>query len=524
MAESATIAIDEQTNARPENDASMKTVGKHTLIYGLGIVLGKGIAIFMLPIYTRFLTPADYGVLEMIEMTLELISIVAGAQLALGIFRFYHKADSTREKNLVFSTALIALAGSYACVGLMGFVLAKVIATMVFGTADNATLIRIASASLALQSLSTVAFAYSRVKDRSGYFVVMSLIRTAIVVTCNVIFLIGLGWGVRSILVSSLIANGIIGFILSAQLIKDVGLGFSRQATRDLLRYGGPMMATQLATFLLAFGDRFFLLKAGNATVVGLYTLAYQFGFLVAMLGAGPFMRVWDPKRFAVANHPDRDQIYSQGFLYLNLLLITIALVTAVFINDLLRIIVTPAFYPAANLVPIILLAYVLQSWSGIQDVGILIRERTELIMLGNWLAALTALAGYVLLIPRFLGLGAAIATVIAFAVRHMVLFTLSQRLVYVRYDWPPILRLLGAALVAYVVSLTLPNAGLVVSIAMRTVIIAAYLIAVWRLSILSERDRAFVRRLTAEYMERAQGWLGAGAKATRAAFGRGSI
>ena len=79
----------------------MGQVGKHALIYGLGIVLSRAVSFIMLPIYTRYLTPSDYGVMELIGMTLDVISMIAGAQIALGILRYYHKAQHVVEKQAV---------------------------------------------------------------------------------------------------------------------------------------------------------------------------------------------------------------------------------------------------------------------------------------------------------------------------------------------------------------------------------------------------------------------------------------
>ena len=66
----------------------MSRVGRHTLIYGAGMMLSRAISFVMLPVYTRYLTPADYGVMELIGTTLDLIAIIAGARIAAGIFRF----------------------------------------------------------------------------------------------------------------------------------------------------------------------------------------------------------------------------------------------------------------------------------------------------------------------------------------------------------------------------------------------------------------------------------------------------
>jgi hypothetical protein len=54
-------------------------VAKHSLVYGLGMVISRSVSFIMLPIYTRYLTPADYGVMALVEMTLDVIAILGGA-------------------------------------------------------------------------------------------------------------------------------------------------------------------------------------------------------------------------------------------------------------------------------------------------------------------------------------------------------------------------------------------------------------------------------------------------------------
>jgi O-antigen/teichoic acid export membrane protein len=498
MSDQATIPIEPARAAGAEEGQKrpMSGVAGHTLIYGLGAVLGKGVGLLMLPVYTRYLTPADYGVMELIEMTLDVISIIGGAQLAMGIFRYYHKAKTQADRYAVVSTALIALGLSYFIVGMTSFLLAPWLSTLVFGSGVHTGLIRIASISLIFQSLLTVPLSFARVQDRSLLFVAANLLRMVVGLSLNVLFLVGMGMGVRGILLSGLIANLVVGTWLTVLVVREVGVRFSPHATRDLLRYGVPMMATQVATFFLTFGDRYFLQASSDTTVVGLYALAYQFAFLMAFFGAMPFMRVWDQKRFAVAERPDRDEIYARGFIYLNVLLLTMALGIGIFVQDLLYVMTTPAFHPAATLVPILLVAYVIQSWTSLQDIGILVRERTEFVTLGNWLAAGTALVAYAVLVPRYLGLGAAIATLIAFLVRHLIIVSISQWLWPVRYRWGPILRMGGMALFVFGLSALIPHTHILVSIAGRAVLMLGYLAVLWRMDVLSDDDRAAVRAL----------------------------
>src|SRR5204862_2953786 len=91
----------------------MSRIGRHGLVYAAGLVLSKAVAFVMLPVYTRYLTPADYGLLQLIQMVIEVASIVAGSRLGAGIFRFYHKAETAAERRAVLSTAVIVLLTSY---------------------------------------------------------------------------------------------------------------------------------------------------------------------------------------------------------------------------------------------------------------------------------------------------------------------------------------------------------------------------------------------------------------------------
>src|SRR5438093_3222037 len=201
---------------------------------------------------------------------------------------------------------------------------------------------------------------YLRVKHRSLMYVGVNLAKLLIGLAFNVIFLVGLGLGVRGIFYSSLIANVTVAVVLAACLVRDVGLRFSRPAASDLLRYGIPLIGTQFATFIATFGDRYFLQGVSNVSAVGIYALAYQFGFLLASLGYMPFEAVWAPARFEIAKRSDHDDVLARGFIYMNLLLISSAVVLTLFIGDILRIMTTPPFYGAAALVPLILVAYVL--------------------------------------------------------------------------------------------------------------------------------------------------------------------
>jgi O-antigen/teichoic acid export membrane protein len=466
------------------------SIGRHAVLYAIGNILSRAVAFVMLPIYTRYLSPADYGVAALIEMTLDVIGMIAGAQIAHAIFRFYHKTDSNADKRAVVSTALTTLVVSFGLLGLAIFMAAPRLSTLVFGSDVHAGLIRLGAGSFALQSLLLVPLAFARIQERSGLVVSASLLKLVISVGFNLVFVVGLGLGVRGVFISTLFSNLVVGIWLGIWTMRHVGIGIRPDLLRSLVRFGVPLIGVQMATYAMTFSDRYFLQAAGNAAIVGLYNLAYQFGFLLLMLGFVPIEMIWGPRRFQVARKPNPSPILAKAFRLINVSVITIGVGIGLFVGDLLRIMSSPPFHPAADIVPIILIAYVFHGWAMLHDIGVLVKERTELLTVANWIAALVALAGFSILIPRFLAFGAAAAAVMAFGVRWGLTYRFSQRLWRVQYDWWPVIRLAAVGVSVCVASLLLPPMGVVTSIAVHLLLFALYLILVWSFPILTPDEK----------------------------------
>ena len=471
-------------------------MARHSFIYAFGTIVGRVVSFLMLPIYTRFLTPADYGVLALVELTLDFVTIIAGAKLVLGVFRYYHKAESPEEREEVVSTSFLLVAGLYAVVGMAAFLASETLSLLVFGSDQNTILFQIASANVALGALLMVPLSLARVEDRSVFFVGMNLVKLGIQVVAVLIFLVLMELGVMGVFLATLTANLVVGLAATVWLYRRVRLSWTGTAARNLLKYGVPLMLTKVATFATTFSDRFFLQGVADESTVGLYNLAYQFGFILVMLGFAPIDQIWNPKRFAVVERDDADDILSRGFVLINVVLLSVAVAISLFVYDLLRIMATPPFWSAAEVVPLIMIAYILQSWSSVQDIGILVMERTRYIAAANFVAAGVAVVGYLLFIPRYLQWGAAGVTVVAFAVQFGLIYWFSQRLRPVQYRWQPVLLLCGWASVTVGISLLLPELPIIRSVAARSALGLMFLTGVWLLPILEQRDKAALQDL----------------------------
>ncbi len=354
-------------------DRSLRALGRQTVIYGLSYALSRAAAFVMLPIYTRFLTPADYGVLNLVQMTLDITAILLSAGIVTGVFRFYVKAETDRARSQVVTSAFYLLEVFNLIAAALLFAAAPRIAAIVLDGAESAGLVRIAALAVAFEAFTIVPLLLIQVRQRAGLYLAASSARLVTQIGLNVLFVVVLERGVEGILLSTLLTNLGIGLLCSGWMFRQVGFGTGREAARDLVRFGLPYRVAQAGTFILTFGDRLFLKAFHDLTTIGIYTLAYQFGFLVMYGAAIPFLQAWNPQRFEIAklSRVERDAQYNRGLRYFALAVVTLSVAICLFVTPVLGVMSDPAFHPAAALVPILVAAYAFQAFTDVVEHGI---------------------------------------------------------------------------------------------------------------------------------------------------------
>lgn len=444
--------------------SELKNLGKHTIIYGAGILLGRIVSFIMLPIYTRYLTPADYGVLELLTITTDVISMIVGIGLTSTVMRFYSKYDSQEEKNKVVSTALVMMFVPSLLINFICILLSDKFSTLVFGTADYTRYFQLSFIMLFLQAGVEIPMIFIRLKQDSTLFVVINFLKLILQLSLNIYFVVILKIGLAGILYSSLISSIVMTSFLTFYIIRWIGFAFSFPRCIEMLRFGYPLIFWSLGSFILTFSDRYFLNIYSDLRTVGIYSLAYKFGFLLATL-VGPFSLIWEPKRFEIAKQHDGFLIYKKVFMYLNIVLLMISLMISVFIKDILTLMTDPSYWEAYRLVPIILIAYIFQTWTAFCNIGLFIREKTSMYGLSAAISVVIVTLANVLLIPSFGAYGAAWATVIAFGIRFIVVLWYAQKEYYVDFGWVRNLQLMAVFMFMVVVRFIWPTPSTIYSI-----------------------------------------------------------
>jgi O-antigen/teichoic acid export membrane protein len=480
------------------------SVSRNAAFYGIAVLASRAVSLVMLPLYTRALTPADYGVLQLLVLTMEVVALLVSAGAASGVMRFYYRATNDDERHALQWTAFALLAVLNAAGAAVILATAGPVAGLVLKDAAWAPELRIAALTFALEPLVAMPMLSLQVRQRGREAMVASLGKLGLQVALNLTLLVGLRLGVRGAVISGCLTNLVLGGVLLWRMRRDVPVRLSWAAVRDLRRFGLPYQFVTMGTFILTFGDRFFLQALRGATEVGLYALAYQFGFIVYTIFAVPWLQAWMPRRHQLVPRTaaERDAADNVGALLLTVLIVSGVVGVALFAKPALRIIAAPAYLSAAEFVPLIVAAYVLQAWSETAQFGIDVSERTVWAAAATWVGALVVLPAYALMIPRWGAMGAAGATILAFAARTAAMYTFAQRLWPVAYRLAPHARALMVG--GGVTGLTLwwrPD-GFAAEVATGTVALAVYAALGWAL-VLDDPTRAWVSRSAAGAWQR---------------------
>ena len=470
--------------------SSSKKLISHTSIYMLGDILRRAVSLIMLPIYTRYLTTSDYGVVELLSIVIDFTSIVFGARVGQAVFRFYCTSNTKQEKNAVISSALFLSTITNAFGVAIVYMLADRISILVFSSPEYSTLIQLFAFTMLLEPFMQIPLTHMRAEQRPWLFLMFSVTKLTIQLSLNIYLIVVLDMHVEGVIYSAVISGGIMSVLLTAYSLSRVGFNIDRHRCKTLFNFSLPLKIATFGSFYLAFGDRYILNLYTDLSQVGIYALGYKFGFIFLVLAWDPFQNLWDSEKYNVYKKDNAKEIFQQVFLYINLLLVFIGLAISSLTEDLLRIMSDPAFLDAYKVAPIIILAYLIQAWTKYCSFGILISNKTMQLAYAEAIGVVTITIAYFALIPTYGIYGAAWATVFGFTARFIWTYKKGDEYYPMNLPWSQVLAALAAALATLYIAYLLPD-NLILSICSKLILLVIFAVAVITSPIISPSDRA---------------------------------
>ena len=424
---------------------SLKRLLSHSALYGLSDVLGRSVAFILVPIYTNVLTTAEYGNVTLIYAFIALMNVLFVYGMESAFLRYY-LIDKSRKAQVLSTGYLTIIFTSVGFTGVV-FLFAPQIGSIISLSGSFSDYVKLAAIVLGLDALNIIPFARMRGEGRVALFATLKLAKVMLELGGNIWLVVYLDMGVKGILISNIAGSGLACLVLSILTARHLAAGWSRQRMKELLKFALPYIPAAGAVITIEMIDRFMIERMMGADSVGVYSAARKLG-VGMLLFVNVFRLAWQPFFLETSEQEEARGIFARVLTYFLLITGGVFLAISLYIDDLVRLQIGhytffgSAFWAGTDLVPLFLGAYILYGLYVNLVAGVYIEKKTIYLPIVTGAAALTSVGANLILIPRMGMQGAAVASILGYAVMVIGLYLLTKRYYPIPYEWSRLIKI----------------------------------------------------------------------------------
>jgi O-antigen/teichoic acid export membrane protein len=431
---------------------------KRSGTYALASMASPLISLVMSPFVTHHISRGEYGALAVVATT---ISLAAGlSQLGLGsaFFRAYnYDFTSQSERRSIIATVGALLTLTTIPVATFAALSAPFIALLLYGTPRNSQLIVIGAGVLLLQNLTVPSFAFLRAENRALLYALLSIGNLLINLTFTLILVGPLNKGAPGSLFATGLGYAFVFLCTAPFLLVRGRLHLRFDIARSMLAFGVPQVFSLVSFWVLQWSDRLLLSVMRSAGETATYAVAYSLGTVVSTVIIAPFTLAWPTTMYSIAKREDGPRVFANVFRWFSLLLLFGAFGLSVVGRFVLDWLFPPSYHAVAYVIPIIAASIAFYGLYIFLMTGVSLQRKTWLASLFMTIAAALNFGCNLVLIPLFGASGAALSTLVAYAVLVVMAYIGNQRLYHIPYQMGPMISVLIMGFGLYLISYEAP-------------------------------------------------------------------
>jgi O-antigen/teichoic acid export membrane protein len=482
--------MEEKTSKR------LRHLTKQSLVYGLGPLLSKGISFLLVPIYTQYLTTAAYGVLSVASSLINILVSVLPLGLPAAGLRFYFETSVEEKKRVTVGTVWLTSLPSILGVPVLLLIVGPMIRPYAFPEMGIHHL-RIAILIGCFEALRLLPLVFFRARENARRFVLFNVGTSFLIALFSILFVAGLRLGAMGALFSQLVVYVLTAGASTLLFLNYAKLRFQPNLALAGLKFGLPLVPSGVLGWILRLSDRLIMQQYLGMGDIGVYSLGYQLGNLVSMLGSA-INSAWSPFYYRIFQEQNEEApaIVAPIITYFVLVTTFVGLVVAVLSPEIIRILAQPSYHPAQVVVPWIALSSVIRVFNWITRQGINYAKKTYWEPVLNLLGGGVSVAINLFFLPRVGYIAAAWATVIGYSIIGILAFYVSQRVHPIIYEYRRLAILVFTAFGIFATSRIRSIDSIWLSIGIKAVLLCLYPLLLWFLGFASKQEREALCRL----------------------------
>jgi O-antigen/teichoic acid export membrane protein len=415
----------------------IKSLAGKSAIYGIGSISLKLIGFFLIPLYTRYLTPADYGIIAVTGTTISILSIIYPLALHSAVTRFYFLARDEEERRRTSGTIWIAMLSFSLALTVLIDRLGSRFFPLVFHDVPFNPYLRMAVWTAFLGTFSLLPLAFFQIRERPVPYALATMSNALLTIGLVINFVVFQKQGVYGYLLGMLLSLAIFAVLYLIIILRSMRIALRWNTLKAALAFGLPLVPHSLAAWVLELSDRIILQRFVSLGELGLYSLGYQFGGIIRLFFTAinfawvPFLYKTDAQQGEAAK-PKLARLAT----YYALCMCYVSLGLAVFVKEIIFLMTAPAFHSAYRVAPWIIGGWLFSGLYFIPVNFLFLRSKTGLVPLITIPAGLFNISFNLWLVPRYGIMAAAWSTFLAYGLMLALAWGIALRIYPFPYEY----------------------------------------------------------------------------------------
>lgn len=404
-----------------------KKLAINTFFFALGNIGSKSINFLMLPIFTRYIAPSNYGKLDIINTTVSLLVPILSFQIIEAIFRFAIEFRS-KNKNIVLSTAIFL---SFISLG-FSLILYPILKNIsVFNQYTTYFYII-----FYLTVLNGIIKQYIRGLEKIKLYVLSDFLYTIVFAISNVFFLVLMRLGIEAYLLSNIFALlfSSLFIIFSAGLHKEISLNVDKKLLKEMLSYSIPLIPNGIMWWIVVSSDRYIITYFIGYEATGIYSVAARFPSLLTLL-FGIFFQAWQLSAMEEYDRENYDIFFEKVFGAFSSVMFLSTSVLFLIIKPFMNVFVGKAYIDSLKYIPFLFLGAVFQTFASFYGVNYTASKKTIGAFSTSIIAAIVKIASIFSFINILKLQAAAVSTFLAYFFMWIARIFHTKKLVKIKLD-----------------------------------------------------------------------------------------
>jgi len=414
----------------------IKKLAGETMIYGFSTIITSLISVFLIPVYTKIFLPEDYGIINLINVTLTVLYIIVIFGLDNSTALWYWKKDTEEERRKTFSAWVIFQLSFAILLSSTLILFSSFFSEKITGSRNNYLLIIITASYFPLWSFQKVVNMWFRLRRKAWHAVFFALFITVSTVSFSITYVVFFKLGLKGAFYAQL-TSSVLAFIIGVFLLRSIFSFrfFSFQRLGEMILYSYPLVPAAVCSWILTSASSYFIKNLKNTSEVGLYQIGVNIASLTNII-VSAFLQAWSPFALSIHKESNHKEIYGNVFTLYSVLGSIVVCGIFIFSHEVLKIFTTPKYFQAYWVAGIFSVNILIAGIYQITSIGCNLSGTNAPYSVAVIIGSLIAVILYYLLIPSFGKEGAAIATTLANAFIAWFLASKAQKLYPIPYDF----------------------------------------------------------------------------------------